>query len=236
MGKNLPQQRRGKGTPAYRTYGHRFVAPAKHLALPGPLEGVVVDVVDCPGHTAPLMLINYAGHTVYNIAPEGIAVGDTVRVGEEAPLRPGNLLPLKSIPEGTEIYNVERLPGDGGKLVRSSGTFARIVAKTENEVVVRLPSNHEVSFLPDCRALVGIVAGSGRLEKPFLKAGAKWHAMRVRNKLYPVVSGVSKNALDHPFGGSSSHHKGRSTTTSRHAPPGRKVGLIAARRAGRKKK
>ena len=99
-----------------------------------------------------------------------------------------------------------------------------------------LPSSKTKDFNPDCRACIGIIAGSGRKEKPFLKAGTKHHAMKARNKLYPSVSGTSQNAVDHPFGGSSSSVKGRPTQAPRNAPPGRKVGKIAPTRTGRKKR
>ena len=87
-----------------------------------------------------------------------------------------------------------------------------------------------------CRAAIGTVAGSGRVDKPFIKAGTKFHKMHARNKLYPKVCGVSMNAVDHPFGGSSSHVKGRPTQSPRSAPPGRKVGKVAPKRTGRRNK
>ena len=90
-------------------------------------------------------------------------------------------------------------------------------------------------FLPDCRAAIGIIAGAGRLEKPFLKAGTRFKKMRARNKLYPKVCGISMNAVDHPFGDKCSHIKGRPTLSPRSAPPGRKVGKIAPRRTGKKR-
>jgi large subunit ribosomal protein L2 len=173
--------------------------------------------------------------TALTVAPHGIAEGDTVAMGTEAAMTPGNVVPLRNIPEGTYIYNIERNPGDGGKFVRSSGTFARVIAKTEHGVTVKLPSKKDKTFSPECTACIGIVAGGGRLEKPFLKAGTKYHKMRARNKLYPSVSGTSMNALDHPFGGTKSSHKGKPTIAPKHAPPGRKVGKLQPRRTGKKK-
>ena len=93
----------------------------------------------------------------------------------------------------------------------------------------------EKDFNPDCRAQIGIVAGSGRKEKPFTKAGAKWFAKRARNKLYPIVAGLAMNAVDHPFGGKSSHKKGRPTVAPKYAPGGRNVGKIRPRRTGMKR-
>ena len=168
------------------------------------------------------------------IAPEGIRVGDIVNSGEEAGIKPGHIMPLKAIPEGTAIFNIESQPGDGGKFVRTSGTFAKLVGRMGNKVAIKLPSGKTKEFNPESRACIGIIAGSGRLEKPFLKAGKKYHAMRAKNKLYPKVQGTSMNALSHPFGGSSSHTKGRPTQAPRNAPPGRKVGKLAPRRTGKR--
>jgi large subunit ribosomal protein L2 len=163
-------------------------------------------------------------------------MGDKIEMGKEVEIQAGNILPLKYIPEGTLIYNIESNPGDGGKFVRASGAFAKIITKMENGVVVELPSSKRRTFLPRCKAIIGIVAGSGRTEKPFLKAGNKFYAMKAKNKYWPVVSGTSMNSVSHPFGGSSSHAKGIPTQSSRNSPPGRKVGKIAPKRTGRRKR
>ncbi len=233
MGKRLIQQRRGRGTLTYRAPKFRFKGKVKHHHLE--TSGKVIELVHCAAHSAPLMRVAYlSGEEVLNFAPEGIKIGDEITVGGSI-VKDGNVLALKEIPEGTLIHNIELNPGDGGKLVRSSGTFAKIVAKTEENIRVALPSKKEKVFLPNCRAAIGIVAGAGRLEKPFLKAGTRSKRMEARNKLYPSVSGVAMNAVDHPFGGSSSNSKGRPTQSPRNAPPGRKVGAIAPRRTGRKR-
>ncbi len=233
MGKQLIQQRRGRGSLTYKTPKFRFKGPSKHPAQ----AGLIVDLIHCPAHTAPLMEVAYfnSGIKARTVAPEGIAVGDQINVGSEAEIRPGNVLSLKHIPEGTLIHNIELRPGDGGKLVRTSGSSARVIAKSETAIRVLLPSRKEKLLLPDCRASVGILAGSGRKDKPFLKAGARYYKMKARNKVYPRVCGISMNAVNHPFGGSCSHIKGRPTLSPRSAPPGRKVGKIAPRRTGRKK-
>jgi len=101
--------------------------------------------------------------------------------------------------------------------------------------MVQLPSSKTKRFLPDCRATIGIIAGSGRKEKPFLKAGKRHYAMKAKNKLWPQVSGSSMNSVDHPFGGSSSASKSGPTQASRNAPPGRKVGKIAPKKTGKKR-
>lgn len=237
MGKRIISQRRGRGTPTYRSPSHRFRADVRHMSLKHELlKGRVADLVHCPGHSGPLAKILYEnGETSYIIAPEGIAVDQEIAVGSDKPSA-GSCLALKDIPEGTLIYNIESQPGDGGKFVRSSGLSARVVARYSNRVVVLLPSKHEKIFNPGCRANIGTIAGSGRTEKPFVKAGTRYHKMRARNKLYPKVSGTSMNAVDHPYGTSRSSKKGRPTIARKHAPPGAKVGKIKPRRTGRKKR
>ena len=234
MGKNLIQQRRGRGTKTYTSPSFRFKGDAKHYSVAA--SGVVTNLVHCAGHSAPLMEVAYVtGDTTNILAPEGIKVGDEVAVGGSE-VRTGNVMSLRDIPEGTLVHNIELQPLDGGKLVRASGSSARVVSKTEEAVRVLLPSKKEKLFQPECRAAIGVLAGSGRLDKPFLKAGFKYHKMRARNKLYPIVCGISMNAVDHPFGGKCSHVKGRPTQSPRDAPPGRKAGKIAPRRTGRRKK
>lgn len=234
MGKRLIQQRRGRGTKTYTSPGFRFKGAVKHHRLE--TSGKVVDLVHCAGHSAPLMEVSYlTGGKNLAFAPHGIKVGDEITIGKEAELKKGNVLPLAEIPEGTLIHNIELRPGDGGKLVRTSGVFAKVVAKTDNSVKIILPSKKEKLLLPRCMAAIGLLAGAGRPDKPFLKAGTKFMKMRARNKLYPKVCGISMNAVDHPFGGKCSHIKGRPTQSPRNAPPGRKVGKIAPRRTGRKR-
>lgn len=239
MGKNLIQQKRGKGSPRYRAPSFRYKGKACFTRYEDGkvLNAKITDIVHSSGHSGPLMELEYSnGELGLLQAPEGIRVGDKIEMGGDLELSVGNILPLKSIPEGTAIYNIESNPGDGGKFVRASGSFARIITKMENGIVVELPSSKRKTFLPECRAAIGIVAGSGRTEKPFLKAGKKFYAMKAKNKLWPIVSGTSMNSVDHPFGGSSSHAKGIPTQSARNDPPGRKVGKIAPKRTGRRKR
>ncbi|ADP77653.1 LSU ribosomal protein L2P [Methanothermus fervidus DSM 2088] len=241
MGKRIIPQRRGRGTPTYRVASHRFKAKIKYKMMNkdknGKLEGTVVDIIHDPGRTAPIAEVQFEnGERDYILAPEGIKINDTIEVGPEASINIGNILPLKKIPEGTPVFNIENRPGDGGKLVRSSGTHASVVTHEENKVIVELPSGELKAFHPECKATIGVVAGGGRIEKPFVKAGNKYYAMKSKGKKHVKVRGVAMNPVDHPHGGGHHQHPGKPTTVSRHAPPGRKVGLIAARRTGRKKK
>ncbi|MFH1065042.1 MAG: 50S ribosomal protein L2 [Nanoarchaeota archaeon] len=240
MGKQLIQQKRGKGSITYRVPSHRYYGALKHrnydeTEKTGVTQGKITDFVKCPGHSAPLARVSYGSEKVLVPAPELVKVGDEVVSGAGAPVTAGNTLPLKNIPDGTLIYNIELQPGDGGKLARTSGTFARVVTKTGNKVVIELPSRKQRPFLGDCRATIGIIAGTGKREKPYLKAGKKYHAMKAKNRMYPRTSGVAMNSVNHPFGCGRGRHVGRPKTVSRNAPPGRKVGLIGARRTGRKR-
>ncbi len=245
MGKNLIQQRRGRGTLPFRSPSHRFKGEIKHTHLE--MRGIITDLVHCSGHSGPLMEVSYTtGTKALTFAPEGVKVGDGIFVSGSAlgtssgssgnqELTPGTVLALRDIPEGTPIHNIEIQPGDGGKLVRCGGTFAKVISRSEEAVRIKLPSNKEKLLLPTCRASIGTISGSGRLEKPFLKAGTRSKRMEAKNKYYPRVCGISMNAVDHPFGGKCSHIKGRPTQSPRNAPPGRKVGKIAPRQTGRRK-
>ena len=234
MGKNLIQQRRGRGTNTYRAPSFRYEGEVKHYNQN--TTGVITDIIHCAGHSAPLLELKLlTGEQTLAIAPDGVKVGDEICLGTSTEVKPGNVMPLRDIPEGSLIHNIELRPGDGGKVVRASGTFGRVVAKVDQGVIIKLPSRKERTFHPECRAALGIVAGAGRPEKPLLKAGHAYHKMRARNKLYPHVCGISMNAVDHPFGGKGSHTKGRPTQSARGAPPGRKVGKVAPRRTGRRK-
>jgi len=111
---------------------------------------------------------------------------------------------------------------------------ATVTDKMEGRVAVRMPSGSTKWFNGQCRATIGIVAGGGRSEKPFVKAGKKYHKMKNTASNWPRVRGFAMNVIDHPFGGGGHQHAGRPKTVSRGTSPGRKVGHIAARRTGRR--
>jgi len=241
MGKRIITQRRGRGTFTYKSFSHRNKGEIKHrkydqIEKDGIVNGRVVDLLHCPGHSAPLAKIKYEnGDEILTSAPLNIRLHDTVASGAKAPLKIGNTLPLRIIPDGTNVYNIESKPGDGGKFVKASGGEATVVSRLGDKIIVKLPSKKQKEFHADCRATIGLIAGSGKTEKPFAKAGKMYHAMHARNKLYPRTSGVAMNAVDHPFGSGRGRHVGKSKTPPRGAPPGRNVGLIRSRRTGRKK-
>jgi large subunit ribosomal protein L2 len=196
----------------------------------------VTAILDERGRSAPLAQVKMAGDRyAYLPAVAGMAVGQQVSIGAGAQAVGGNVLSISDIPEGTRICNIELRPGDGGKLVRASGTSAVLFSKANGRAILKLPSGKNILVSERCRATVGEVAGGGRREKPFLTAGARHHAMRASGRVYPRMRGIAMAVVYHPFGGGRHQHPGKSTSTSRNAPPGRKVGLIAPRKTGRKR-
>ena len=151
-----------------------------------------------------------------------------------AALNIGNVMNLGSMPEGTIICNVEEKVGDRGALARASGTYATVIGHNHDEgkTRVKLGSGAKKVLSSDCRATVGIVASGGIIDKPLLKAGRAHHKFKVKRNSWPKTRGVAMNPVDHPHGGGNHQHIGHASTVSRYAPPGQKVGLIAARRTG----
>ncbi len=234
MGKTLIQQARGKGSPTYRAPSFKYKGEAKTSTKYS--TALVVDFIKCRGHSAPLARLRFPNNqTGLMIAPEGLKVGEQISIGNEAKPETGNSLCLKDVPEGAMIYNIEGVPGDGGKFVRSSGTFAKIVSKTSDKVSIQLPSKKQKAFHPMCKATIGIVAGGGRMEKPLIKAGKAFYKYKAKNKLYPKIGGSAQNAVDHPFGNKRTSRKSKARPAPKNAPPGRNVGYIRPRRTGRRK-
>ncbi len=240
MGKLLKQQRRGKGSGAYRAPSHRYKADVNlrkydDVERTGAIRGQVKEFIDDPAHHTQLMLVQFEnGEERALFAPEGIAIGDELYSGAKATASRGGCLPLARMPDGSFVFNVEMTPGDGGKLVRAPGTYAVVSGREKDYVFVKMPSRKTLTLQGICRAQIGIACGGGRLEKPLMKAGANFFKKHAQNRKWPVNRGVHMCAYTHPYGGKQ-HHKGRSSATSRGAPPGRKVGNIAARSMGRKK-
>jgi large subunit ribosomal protein L2 len=187
-----------------------------------------------PGRTAPVAKVEDQDGTYTMIAHDGMHLGQEVSTGHGAEIDVGNTAYIGSIPEGTKIYNVEMKPGDGGKLARAAGEAATIISHGKL-TTVRLPSKAQKTLDNMCRATVGSVAGSGRGEKPIAKAGKNFYRTRSRPKIWPKVRGVAMNAVDHPHGSGRKQTVGVQSTVSRNAPPGRKVGHIAAKRTGGKR-
>jgi len=121
----------------------------------------------------------------------------------------------------------------GGKLIKSAGSSALVFAHSADGVTIKFPSGKFLMLNPKCRAMIGVIAGGGRKEKPFLKAGNRHKYMRAHRKLYPTVRGIAQAAVYHPHGGGRHQHIGHPSSVSRTTPPGAKVGNIAPRKTGR---
>jgi large subunit ribosomal protein L2 len=150
-----------------------------------------------PNRTARIALLNYAdGEKRYILAPIGVSVGDTLVSGDAVDVRPGNALPVRAIPVGTVIHNVEAQPGSGAKMIRSAGSFGQLMAKEGKYAQIRLPSGEVRQVLVDCKAVVGQVSNIESSAVRIGKAGkSRWRGIR------PTVRGLAMNPVDHPHGG-----------------------------------
>jgi len=244
MGRVIRGQRKGAGSIFKAVTKHRKGAvkmrAPDYVERHGYIKGLVREIIHDPGRGAPLARIAFRDPYKYRlrkelmVAVEGTYTGQFIYCGNGAHLAVGNCLPLNKCPEGTVVSMVEEKAGDRGSLARAGGTSCIIVGHSDDgkKTRVRLPSGTRKTLLSSCRALVGIVAGGGRTDKPVLKAGNNFHKFRVKRNNWPKVRGVAMNPVEHPHGGGNHQHVGHSTTVSRGAPPGQKVGLIAARRTG----
>jgi large subunit ribosomal protein L2 len=154
-----------------------------------------------PNRTTYIALLSYAdGAKSYILAPQGLEPGDVVESGERADIRPGNALPLRSIPTGTIVHNVEMTPGQGGRMGRAAGSAIQVAAKEGSMVTLRLPSSEMRMVRGDCRATVGTLSNAEHQNVTIGKAGRKRH-----KGVRPQTRGVAMNPVDHPHGGGEAH-------------------------------
>ncbi len=233
MGKRIIVQARGHGSFSYRVRRSAYRIKLKYpRGITG--EGTVVELVNSSGHTAPLAKVKYDGGLFHIPAFNGMIEGQKIIFGGKE-VKDGNILMLKDIPLKTKMYNLESRPGDGGSFIKTAGSYALITRFAGDDVFVMMPSKKEKKFNGKCRAIIGSIAGSGRLDKPIVKAGKSFYIKKTRNKLWPRTSAVKMNAIDHPFG-SGRGKRIKSKIAKRNAPAGARVGLIRPRRTGRKKR
>ncbi len=163
------------------------------IGVPGRVAAIEYD----PNRSARIALIHYAdGEKRYILAPAELGVGDTVKSGDDAEIKPGNCLPLKLIPSGTSIHNIELQRGKGGQLVRSAGGAAQLMTKEGENILIRLPSGEVRRFRGDCLATIGQVGNIDHQAISSGKAGRKrWLGWR------PTVRGSAMTPRDHPHGG-----------------------------------
>jgi len=232
MGKRIIQQARGHGSGTYRVRKRAFRYKLKYpKKLSG--EGTVIKLINSPGHSAPLAKIHQNKESFYIPAFKGMVEGQKINF-EGKEIKEGNILRLENIPLKTLVYSIESRPGDGGVFIKSAGSYGTVNKTLKGNVYVLLPSKKEKKFNKNCRAIIGVVAGSGRLEKPLIKAGKKYHIKKAKGKLWPRTSAVKVNVIDHPFGSGRGKNP-KSKIAKRNAPPGKKVGLLRPKKTGKKK-
>ena len=195
----------GRITSRHRGGGHkRFYRmidfKRDKIGIPAKVASIEYD----PNRSARIALLQYAdGEKRYILSPLQLSVGDEVMSGPEADIKPGNTLPLKNIPLGTHIHNIELRIGKGGQIVRSAGTYAQLMAKEDRYALVKLPSSEVRMVLLNCTATVGQIGNVTHENINLGKAGRKrWLGRR------PKVRGVAMNPVDHPMGGGEGRSSG----------------------------
>ncbi|XP_076370570.1 ribosomal protein L8 [Tachypleus tridentatus] len=202
---------------------------------------ILQEILHDPGRGAPLARVIFRDPYRYKLrkelflAAEGMYTGQFVYCGKKATLQVGNVLPVGTMPEGTIVCNLEEKTGDRGRLARCSGNYATVISHNPEtkKTRVKLPSGSKKVLPSANRAMVGIISGGGRIDKPILKAGRAYHKYKAKRNSWPKVRGVAMNPVEHPHGGGNHQHIGKASTVRRDTSAGRKVGLIAARRTGR---
>ena len=207
VGKRSTGGRNNEGhmTMRYRGGGHRrkyrlIDFKRNHDGVPAVVKAIEYD----PNRSARIALLYYKdGLKAYMIAPNGLEVGTTVESGENVAPEVGNALPLKNIPVGTLIHNIELRPGQGASMARSAGTFAQLTSRDGDYAIVKLPSGETRKVLGVCRATVGVVGNSDHALEQSGKAGrSRWLGRRPHNR------GVVMNPVDHPMGGGEGRQSG----------------------------
>jgi len=241
MGKRIIQRARGRGGPVYRVRKKAFKHRLGYPNLSG--EAKIIKLIHSAAHTAPVAKLEMKNGAetklFYTPAFEGAYIGQIINITHNSEKKKGDVVRVEDLEVGDKIYNIERNPGDGGKLLRAAGTNAVISRKSKKAIYVRTPSKKEIILNPNCRVQIGVAAGSGRQDKPVMKAGKKYYIKKAKSKLWPRTSAVKMNVIDHPFGsgrGKRLTHGMKGKIAKRNAPAGAKVGLIRPRRTGRKKK
>jgi len=188
-GKITVRHRSGGGKRLYRIVDYRRIKDG--------IDAKVITIEYDPYRSSNISLISYRdGAKAYIITPDKLKIGDTVQSGIDADIKVGNALPIERIPVGTVIHNIELVIAKGGQLARAAGSYATLVAKTDDHAVVRLPSGEVRQINLACRATIGQVGNSERRNRSLGKAGAaRWIGKR------PEVRGAVMNPCDHPHGG-----------------------------------
>ncbi|MDP3276863.1 MAG: 50S ribosomal protein L2 [Deltaproteobacteria bacterium] len=195
----------GRITTRFRGGGHKqryrvIDWKRNKIGIPGKIATVEYD----PNRTARIALVNYAdGEKRYILAPDGLKVGDAIISSRHADIKPGNAMPLRFVPLGTTVHNIELKVGKGGQIARSAGSSAQVIAKESSWGQIRLPSGEIRKIHLDCRCTIGQVSNSDHANVTLGKAGrSRWLGFRPHNR------GVSMNPVDHPMGGGEGRSSG----------------------------
>ena len=232
MGKRPLVRRRGRGGMQFRAAASGKVIPAKYpyFDLADAHIGEVIDLIHERGRDAPLARVRFEDGSISMIpAVLGTSIGSTIKFGLNADIANGNVISIQNIPDGTTVCNVEKHFGDGGAIAKSAGGSATVFSHGSDGVILKLPSGSFTTLNPKNRAMIGILAGGGSGDRPFLNAGNKWRRYRSKGHKYPIVRGVAQAAYVHPHGGGRHQHMGGGGTVSRDAPPGAKIGKASCR-------
>ncbi|MFB6246759.1 MAG: 50S ribosomal protein L2 [Candidatus Pacearchaeota archaeon] len=232
MGKRIIQQRRGHGSSTYQVKGKAY---RHQLKMPSNVQGeaTITKIFNSPAHTSPVAKVVSGQGSFYMPAFDLMYEGQKINA-ETKEAKKGNIMRLKDIPVKTPIYLLESRPGDGGRFVKGAGTTASINKVVGEDIFVTMPSKKQKKFHKNCRAVIGTIAGHGRLEKPVVKAGKKHHIKKAKGKLWPRTGALKMNALDHPFGSGRGKNP-KSKIAKKNAPAGARVGLVRPSRTGKKK-
>ena len=236
MGKRPGVRRRGRGGMQFRAAATQKLKPAKYpsFSLDEERKGEIIDLVHESGRDVPLSKVRFEDGAISFIpAPLGTKVGQRISFGLNSEIIDGNVISIQNIPDGTIVCNVEKQFGDGGSFIKTAGADATVFSHADDGVILKLASGKFKKLNPKNRAMIGTLAGGGATERHFMSAGNKWRSFKAKGKKYPIVRGVAQAAYVHPHGGGRHQHVGQSSTVSRDAPPGAKVGSIAARKTGR---
>merc|ERR1712099_92985 len=221
MGRVIRAQRKGAGSVFTSHTKHRKGKPALRAVdfseRHGYIKGVIKDIIHDPGRGAPLAIAHFRDPYRYKtkkelfVAAEGMYTGQFVYCGKKAHITIGNVMPIGHMPEGTIVCNLEEKTGDRGKLAQASGNYATVIAHNPDtkKTRVKLPSGSKKVIPSANRAMVGCIAGGGRIDKPILKAGRAFHKYRVKRNSWPKVRGVAMNPVEHPHGGGNHQHIGK---------------------------
>ncbi|XP_063429995.1 large ribosomal subunit protein uL2-like [Mytilus trossulus] len=245
MGRVIRSQRKGPGSVfkarTRNKKGRAAFRPVDFAERHGYIKGCIRDIIHDSGRGAPLAKVVFRDPYRFKqrmetfVAAEGMYTGQFVYCGKKASLQIGNILPVGVMPEGTIVCSLEEKTGDRGRLAKASGGYATVISHNPDtkKSRVKLPSGAKKVIPSANRAMVGIVSGGGRIDKPMLKAGRAYFKYKAKRNCWPKVRGVAMNPVEHPHGGGNHQHIGKASTVRRDTSAGRKVGLIAARRTGR---